>query len=89
MRVVENFKDPYYVWDHDKRAIEKRFNDLCTNGSWKDLSMNQMDSIYNVVKRQGIDKLQSCHVPAGLCDYAGLQFSHIYIGVETDGYAHS
>lgn len=89
MRKVTDFRNPNYIWDHDKIEIQKRFNELCNNGTFRDLSLNQMDSVYDVVKRQGIDKLKACYAPTTLCDYVGLQFEHIFIGIETDGYAHS
>ena len=69
-------------------AIE-RFADLAPEGCIEEMTREQRVSCITVIERQGVDKLVSVF-PAGCINpYVGLQFTHIFIGVEPDGYAHS
>jgi hypothetical protein len=43
------------------------------------------NSLVNVLKRQGPTNLINLHIGQEV----GLQFNHIFIGIESDGYAHS
>ena len=53
------------------------------------LPPKQREAVENVIKRQGVERLLAVDAPTGLTPWLGLTFEHIYIGVESDGYAHT
>lgn len=65
-----------YIFDHNRRNIEKKFNELCENGSFNDLSINQMKCVYLVVKSQGLNNLKKVYVRPNHIEF---HFSQIYL----------
>ena len=52
------------------------------------MTAKQKEAVVRVIEQQGIDKLQNVSRDF-LNNTVMLQFTHIVIGVESDGYAHS
>ena len=54
------------------------------------MTQAQLDSLIRVVLRQSPNEPLSVHVgEIGLPDIICVQYPYIFIGIETDGYAHS
>lgn len=73
---------------HNLAQIIKRLKQLnpgpCYD-SWE-LTLAQAASLERVVNHQGLENLTALST----CDGSvGVVFTHIYIGIEKDGYAHS
>jgi len=72
------------------RSMNIRKYQLFSNGSsFFDLTLEQQKSIHKVMEHQGVENLKAVYPPGNINPYVGLQFTHIFIGIEPDGYTHS
>lgn len=71
------------LWSRTRNECAEANRFLKTHGIDRELPYAQLQSIGRVIMRQGY--------PTGMWDhgYIVIEFPHIFIGVEKDGYAHS